>query len=211
MEVGLKGKFITFEGSEGSGKSTQIELVNRYLKREGRKVLFLREPGATRIGEQVRRILLDVGSSGMSDECETLLYMAARAQLVREKIIPALRKGMIVLCDRFLDSTIAYQGYGNGVDIGWIKELGRFATGGVTPDLTLFFDIDAKKGLGRINRPKDRIERRSVLYHNRVRRGYQTLARQEPQRIKLIKVDGNKEKIHRVVRKYVDTLLGDSV
>lgn len=207
----MKGKFITFEGSEGSGKSTQIELVNRCLKREGRKVLFLREPGATRIGEQVRRILLDVGSSGMSDECETLLYMAARAQLVREKIIPALRKGMFVLCDRFLDSTIAYQGYGNGVDIGWIKQLGRFATGGVTPDLTLFFDIDAKKGLGRINRPKDRIERRSVLYHNRVRRGYQTLARQEPQRIKLIKVDGNKEEIHRVVRKHVDTLLGDSV
>ncbi len=203
----MKGKFITFEGSEGSGKSTQIELVNRYLKREGLEVLFLREPGATRIGEQVRRILLDVGSSGMSDECETLLYMAARAQLVRERIIPALRKGSVVLCDRFLDSTIAYQGYGNGVDIGWIKQLGRFSTGGVTPDLTLFFDIDAKKGLGRINRPKDRIERRSVLYHNRVRAGYRTLGRQEPGRIKLIKVNGSKEEIHSVVRKYVNGLL----
>ena len=137
-EAGMKGKFITFEGSEGSGKSTQIELVCRYLKRKRRKVLFLREPGATKIGEQIRRILLDVGSAGMSDECETLLYMAARAQLVREKIVPALRKGKVVLCDRFLDSTLAYQGYGNGVDIGWIKKLGRFATGGVTPDLTLF-------------------------------------------------------------------------
>src|SRR3990167_4841072 len=90
---------------------------------------------------------------------------------------------------------IVYQGYGNGVDIGWIKQLGRFATGGVTPDLTLFFDIDAKKGLGRISRPKDRIERRSILYHNRVRTGYRTLARQEPRRIKLVKVDGGKEEI----------------
>ena len=207
MAVRLKGRFITFEGSEGSGKSTQIELVHRYLEKKKRKVLFLREPGATRISEQVRRILLDVGSAGMSDECETLLYMAALAQLVREKIIPALREGLVVLCDRFLDSTIAYQGYGNGVDIGWIKELGRFATGGVTPDLTLFFDIDAKKGLGRISRPKDRIERRSILYHNRVRTGYWTLARQEPRRIKLVKVDGGKEEIHLIVRRYVDDLL----
>ena len=207
MAVRLKGRFITFEGSEGSGKSTQIELVHRYLEKKKRKVLFLREPGATRISEQVRRILLDVGSAGMSDECETLLYMAARAQLVREKIIPALREGLVVLCDRFLDSTIAYQGYGNGVDIGWIKQLGRFATGGVTPDLTIFFDIDAKKGLGRISRPKDRIERRSILYHNRVRTGYRTLARQEPRRIKLVKVDGGKEEIHLIVRRYVDDLL----
>ncbi len=208
MAVGMKGKFITFEGSEGSGKSTQIELIHRHLRKKKRKVLFLREPGATKIGEQIRRILLDVNSTGMSDECETLLYMAARAQLVREKIIPALRKGTIVLCDRFLDSTIAYQGYGNGVDIGWIKQLGRFATGGVTPDLTLFFDIDAKKGLGRINRPKDRIERRSVLYHNRVRAGYRALARQESKRIKLVKVNGSKEEIHLLVRKYVNSLLG---
>ena len=205
--MGLKGKFITFEGSEGSGKSTQIERVCRYLKRKRRKVLFLREPGATRISEQIRRILLDVGSAGMGDECETFLYMAARAQLVREKIVPALSEGKIVLCDRFLDSTIAYQGYGNGVDIGWIKQLGRFATGGVTPDLTLFFDIDAKKGLGRIRRPKDRIERRSVLYHRRVRRGYLALARREPGRIKLVKVNGGKEEIHRIVRKHVDGLL----
>ena len=207
MAARVKGRFITFEGSEGSGKSTQIELVHRYLEKKKRKVLFLREPGATRISEQVRRILLDVGSAGMSDECETLLYMAARAQLVREKIIPALREGLVVLCDRFLDSTIAYQGYGNGVDIGWIKQLGRFATGGVTPDLTIFFDIDAKKGLGRISRPKDRIERRSILYHNRVRTGYRTLARQEPRRIKLVKVDGGKEEIHLIVRRYVDDLL----
>ncbi len=205
--MAVRGRFITFEGSEGSGKSTQIELIDRYLKRKGRKVLFLREPGATKISEQIRRILLDVGSAGMSNECETLLYMAARSQLVRERIVPALRQGKVVLCDRFLDSTIAYQGYGNGVDIVWIKQLGKFATGGVTPDLTLFFDIDAKKGLGRISRPKDRIERRSVLYHNRVRAGYRTLARQEPKRIKLVKVNGSKEEIHKIVRRYVDGLL----
>lgn len=208
MAVGMKGKFITFEGSEGSGKSTQIELIRRYLQKKKRKVLFLREPGATAIGEEIRRILLDVGSSGMSDACETLLYMAARAQLVRERIIPALRQGAVVLCDRFLDSTLAYQGYGSGVDIGWIRKLGRFATGDLAPDLTFFFDIDAKEGLGRIHRPKDRIERRSILYHSRVRRGYQALARREPGRIKLIKVDGGKEEIHQVVRRYVDGLLG---
>lgn len=203
-----KGLFITFEGSEGSGKSTQIELIRQYLVKKKKKVLLLREPGGTKISEAIREILLDVGSAGMSNESETLLYMAARAQLVREKIIPALKEGTVVLCDRFLDSTIAYQGYGNGVDIAWIHQLGQFATTGVSPDLTFFFDIDAKEGLGRINRSKDRIEQRSIMYHNRVRRGYQTLAAQQPTRIKLIKVDGSKEEIHQIVRKYVDSLLG---
>lgn len=202
-----KGALITFEGSEGSGKSTQIGLARTYLQKKGRPVLFVREPGGVEISEKIRDILLDVKSAGMSDACETLLYMAARSQLVDEVIAPALKKGKIILCDRFLDSTIAYQGYGNGVDIPWIKRLGKFATDGVAPDLTFFFDIDAQKGLGRINRPKDRIERRAAAYHNRVRQGYLAIARQEPGRVKLIEADQSKEEIQAMVRKHIDRVL----
>ncbi len=188
----MKGTFITFEGSEGSGKSTQIKLVRAYLKVKKQPILFVREPGGVKISEKIRNILLDVKSVKMSDECETLLYMAARAQLVEEVIAPALKKGKIVLCDRFLDSTVAYQGYGNGVDVTTIKKIGQFATQGIRPDITFFFDIDAKKGLSRISRKKDRIERRAIPYHSRVRRGYIKIARQEPGRVKLI--DGSKSK-----------------
>jgi len=203
----MKGKFITFEGSEGSGKSTQIELVRKYLKKKGKSVLFVREPGGVKISEKIRNILLDVKSLGMGDECETLLYMAARAQLVEEVVAPALKKGKIVLCDRFLDSTIAYQGYGNGVDVAFIKKIGQFATQGIQPDITFFFDIDAKKGLSRLKRTKDRIERRAVAYHNRVRKGYGEIARKEPGRVKLIAANRSKEEIHAIVQKHVDRLL----
>ena len=203
----MKGKFITFEGSEGSGKSTQIGLVRAYLKKKKKLILFIREPGSVKISEKIRNILLNVKNAKMGDECETLLYMAARAQLVEEVIKPALKKGKIVLCDRFLDSTVAYQGYGSGVDIAAIKKIGRFATQGIQPDITFFFDIDAKKGLSRINRKKDRIELRAIHYHNKVRKGYATIARKEPGRVKLIDANKSKEKIFEVVRKHIDRLL----
>src|SRR3989338_2255774 len=144
-----KGKFITFEGSEGSGKSTQAMLVYQHLKRQRKPVLFIREPGGVKISEAIRNILLNVENKSMTDEAEMLLYMAARAQLVGEVILPALKKGKIVLCDRFLDSTIVYQGYGNGVNLDAIKSVGKFATRGIAPDLTLLFDIDTRKGLSR--------------------------------------------------------------
>ena len=208
MATDIKGTFITFEGAEGSGKSTQARLLTRYLKEKKKKVLAIREPGGVRISEKIRRILLSLESRGMGDACEVLLYMAARAQLVREVIHPALKRGMIVLCDRFLDSTVAYQGYGNGVDLKMIKTIGRFATEGITPDLTLIFDIDAAEGLRRAGREKDRIEQRSLDYHNRVRQGYLRLARQEPGRTRVIKVDGDKDEVQIRVRGYVDTLLG---
>jgi dTMP kinase len=144
----------------------------------------------------------------MSSECETLLYMAARAQLVEEVIAPALEKGKIVLCDRFLDSTVAYQGYGNGVDVKMIKGIGRFATRAIHPEITFFFDIEAQKGLSRIKgRPKDRIERRAVSYHNKVRQGYIQIARQEPGRVKLINANQPKEEIFGIVKGYLDHLL----
>lgn len=204
----MRGKFITFEGSEGSGKSTQAKLIAQYLKKKKKPVLHIREPGGVKVSEAIRRILLDVRNTGMTDECEVLLYMAARSQLVEEVIVPALRKGKIVLCDRFLDSTLVYQGYGNGVDMGLIKKIGKFATQGILPDLTLLFDIETKKGLARTGRAKDRIELRSLAYHNRVRKGYLDLAKKESKRIKVIKVNKEKEKIYKMVRVYIDRLLG---
>ncbi len=203
----MKGKFITFEGSEGSGKSTQAAFVLKYLKDKKIPVTLLREPGGVKISEAIRAILLDTASTGMGDECETLLYMAARAQMVKEVLIPTLEAGTIVLCDRFLDSTVAYQGFGNGVDVKLIQQLGAFATKGIQPDLTLLFDIETEKGLGRTNVKKDRIELRSLDYHSRVRQGYLDLARQQPQRIKMISVDKSKEEIFKRIKPLVDRVL----
>lgn len=203
----MKGKFITFEGSEGSGKSTQAGLVFDYLKAKKFPVMLLREPGGVKISEAIRKLLLDVKSAGMSDECETLLYMAARAQLVKEVLRPALSEGKIVICDRFLDSTIAYQGFGNGVDVPLIQQLGAFATNGIKPDMTLLFDIDTEKGLSRTNTKKDRIELRSIEYHTRVRQGYLALAQEDPTRVKVIPVDAGKEEIFERVRELIDSIL----
>ena len=186
----MKGTFITFEGSEGSGKSTQAALALEYLKSKKLPAMLLREPGGVKISEAIRHLLLDVKNTGMSDECETLLYMAARSQMVKEILRPALSEGKIIVCDRFLDSTIAYQGFGNGVNIDFIRQLGGFATQGIKPDLTLLFDIETDKGLSRTNAQKDRIERRSLDYHTRVRQGYLALAELEPGRIKVIPVAG---------------------
>ena len=132
----MKGKFITFEGSEGCGKSTQSRMLYEYLKAKGKRVIYLREPGATKISEKIRDILLDARNQAIVPEAEMLLYMAARAQIVGEIIKPALKKGMIVICDRFLDSTLAYQGYGLGMDIDLIGRIGKFTTGGISPDFS---------------------------------------------------------------------------
>jgi len=203
----MKGKFITFEGSEGCGKSTQSKLLCEYLQAKGCKVTYLREPGATKISEKIRDVLLDAKNDGMSVSCEMLLYMAARAQIVEEIIKPALAKGEIVICDRYLDSTLAYQGYGLGVDIKLIKDVGKFATQGIMPDLTILLDVPVKKGLGYRVHSKDRIEQRSLAYHNKVRQGYFRLARLEPKRIKIVKVDKDKcvtqSKIRQLADRYV--------
>ena len=203
----MSGKFITLEGAEGSGKSTQAALILEYLKSKKLPVVLLREPGGVKISESIRKLLLDVKSAGMGDECETLLYMAARAQMVKEVLEPQLQAGKIILCDRFLDSTIAYQGYGNGIDIKTIEQLGLFATKGIAPDLTVLFDIAPEKGLSRAGDKKDRIESRSLEYHSRVRHGYLELARQYPARIKLIHVDAAKEEIFERVKAHLDALL----
>jgi dTMP kinase len=200
----MKGKFITFEGSEGCGKSTQSRLLYEYLKAKGKRVIYLREPGATRISEKIRDILLDARNDGIVPEAEMLLYMAARAQIVGEIILPALKSGKIVICDRFLDSTLAYQGYGLGMSIDLIKEVGAFTTRGIIPDLTLFLDLAVKHGLKYRQANLDRIEQRSVAYHLRVRRGYLKLAQQEPKRIKVVKVEKDKYKTQAAIRKLVE-------
>jgi dTMP kinase len=203
----MKGKFITFEGSEGSGKSTQSKLLYQYLKRKGLKTVCLREPGGTKASEKIRGILLDHKNDSISPMSEMLLYMAARVQLVNEIILPALRKGKIVICDRFLDSTICYQGYGLGIDIGIIKSLGEYSTSGLKPDLTIFLNLPLKKGLKHRENTKDRIERRSFAYHSRVLKGYFNLAALEPKRIKIVKVDKDKYMTQAKIRELVDAFL----
>ena len=201
----MKSKFITFEGSEGCGKSTQSGMLFRYLLAKGAKVIYLREPGGVKLSETIRSILLDPKSK-ISAQAETLLYMAARAQVVEEIIKPALKAKKIVICDRFLDSTVAYQGYGLGIDIKLIKSIGNFATQGLTPDLTIFLDLPVKSGLKYRHNCKDRIEQRSMNYHEKVRKGYLALAKQEPQRIKIVKVLGDKFKTQKKIREIVHAL-----
>ncbi|HNW39124.1 MAG TPA: dTMP kinase [Candidatus Omnitrophota bacterium] len=198
----MKGKFITFEGSEGCGKSTQSEMLFTYLKSKGHKVIYLREPGGVKLSENIRTILLDPKNK-ISAPAETLLYMAARAQVVDEIIKPALEEGKTVVCDRFLDSTVAYQGFGLGVDIKLIKVIGDFATQSIQPDLTIFLDLPLEKGLECRNNCPDRIEQRSLSYHEKVRQGYLTLAEQEPGRIKVVKVLADKLDTQNKIREIV--------
>jgi dTMP kinase len=202
----MKGKFITFEGSEGCGKSTHSKLLFVYLKSRGLKVVYLREPGGTKLSELIRGILLNPGNK-ISPEAETLLYMVSRAQVVREIIKPALERGKIVVCDRFLDSTIAYQGYGLGVDIKLIKCIGNFATEGIKPDLTIFLDLPVRSGLIHRHNYKDRIEQRSLNYHEDVRQGYLALARQDPKRIKIVKVKKDKDETQGNIREIVNGVI----
>lgn len=201
------GKFITFEGSEGCGKSTQSKLLYEYLRSNGFNAVVLREPGGVKISEKIRNLLLDVKNESISDVCEMLLYMAARAQVVEKLIKPELSKGKIVICDRFLDSTIAYQGFGLGLDIKAIKFIGNVAALGIKPDLTILLDLPVEKGLHYRRNSLDRIEKRDLNYHKRVRNGYLKLAAAEPRRIKIVKVEKDlnltQNKIRELVKKYV--------
>jgi dTMP kinase len=185
--------FITFEGSDGSGKSTQITLLSFYLRQEGHKVLTTREPGGTTIGEQVRNCLHDVQNKSMTAAAEVLLYSASRAQLVEEIIRPALSSNHIVLSDRYSDSTLAYQGYGRGLDLNDLTRLTRFATGGLKPDLTFLFDVDIEDGLSRRSSggvEMNRMDLQTVDFYRRVRDGYRELAGANPQR--WITIDANR-------------------
>lgn len=199
-------RFITFEGPEGSGKSTHSRLLTAYLRKKGYKVIRLREPGGTNISEDVRKILLSPKNRDISILCELFLYLASRAQLVKDVIIPALKKGKFVICDRFSDSTLAYQGYGAGLDLGFVKRLCKTASSNIEPCLTILLDVSPKEGLDRAGRIKDRLEKKSIAFHNRVRQGYLKIARQNPKRIKIFSSLGSdisevQEKIRYFVEK----------
>ncbi len=195
-----RGLFITFEGPDGSGKSTQARLLAQRVRQRGRDVLESVEPGGTPIGQQIRRILLDPANQELTPTAELLLMFAARAQNVEQWIWPALEQGRIVISDRFSDSSIAYQGAGRG--LGWEKvlELDRIACHGLKPDLTLCIDIDTETGLARaLGRPEGaaewRFEEQAVEFHHKVRAAYHELARREPRRFRLIDGSGTREEV----------------
>lgn len=176
------GRFVTLEGPEGAGKTTQLKLLSRHLDSIGLKHLVTRDPGGTSLGKQIRRILLNP-ETPVCPVTELLLYEADRAQHVNEVILPALADGTLVLCDRYTDSTVAYQGFGRQLDLSLIDELNRIATGGLKPELTILFDIDSKAGLGRLHPSgHDRLEREALDFHQKVRAGYHRLVEREPER-----------------------------
>lgn len=185
-----KGFFITFEGIDGSGKTTQLRLTEEYLIQKGRAVLVLREPGSTPVSEKIREILLD-RRNRLSAETELLLYEAARAALVRDVIAPALKNGLIVLCDRFYDSTTAYQGYGRGINLSLIDKLNRLAVGETHPDLTFLVDVDYSTSLRRRKKDSDRLESESAAFFRRVRNGFLALAGKEKKRIVVLRGNGS--------------------
>ncbi len=184
-----KGAFITFEGIDGCGKSTQLELVAKRLSDQSFPLMVTREPGGTAIAEKIREILISPQNSEMVNECELLMYLAARAQHVREKIIPALEQGCVVLCDRFQEATFAYQGFGRNIPLDFLKKINSFATGGLLPDLTFIFDISVDLSNQRMhimNKTKDRLELNDRAFYQRISEGYRFLAKTEPQRILLL-------------------------
>ena len=176
----LQGKFIVLDGPEGSGKSTQTQLLKSALEATGLEVLAVRDPGTTRVGEKVRAILLDPAHGEIGMRCEMLLYMSARAQMMSEIILPALEAGKVVLCDRFVSSTLAYQLGGDGMTAEDIRAVGEIAIRGRWPDLTIILDIPSDKSMARVKRAKDRIEQRPMEYHAQVLRNYRSQAQGNP-------------------------------
>lgn len=217
-----KGFFITIEGVEGSGKSTQADLLCRFLKRRGHRVLHTREPGGTRFTDDIRRILLNPENHGrIAPMTELFLYEADRAQHVAEILLPALAKGFVVVCDRYTDATEAYQGYGRKISLEAIRTLNKIAAQDLRPDLTILLDVPVEKGLARAKGLKkkisakdrgrkggDRLERESLDFHRRVRQGYLAAARREPRRVKLVPQIGDAAAVHSRVADIVDGFLG---
>jgi dTMP kinase len=207
--------FITFEGVEGSGKTTQIQRLRKYFVRRGIPCKVTREPGGSPIGEKIRKILLNPDHHEMVPMTELLLYEAARAQHVAAVIRPFLKKGGVVLCDRFSDATVAYQGFGRRMDLQWIKRLNDLASQGIRPDVTFLLDCPSGLGLERAIRrnralkreKEERFEREKIQFHRRVRRGYLAIARREPRRVKVINTRVGEEKVFEKIRKIVDNLI----
>lgn len=200
-----KGLFITFEGADGCGKTTQLNLLKEYVESKGLETLLTREPGGVGLGERIREILLHYEGE-VSSKAEAFLFLADRAQNIDVIVKPAIEAGKIVLCDRHTDSTVAYQGYGRGVDLKQIRELNDLATGGLKPDLTYVFDIDVETSMARVGKVKDRMESAGVEFHNRVRNGYLALAKEEPERVKVINSADTIENIFEQVKEIFNSI-----
>ncbi|MCL6511389.1 MAG: dTMP kinase [Anaerolineae bacterium] len=205
--------FISFEGLDGSGKTTQIQRLAVWLRTHHRRVLTLREPGGTKIGDAIRAILHDRSNTNMDSRTELLLYCASRAQLVAEQVQPYLDSGGVVLSDRFADSTLAYQGYGRGLDLDFLRSLLDFVTHGVKPDLTLYFDVEPERALERrmaSGAEINRIDVETIEFHRRVRDGYRQLIAQEPDRWLLIDASATADQVAAQVKDIVKTRLNIS-
>jgi len=207
--------FITFEGIEGSGKTTQITMLAEKLKTRGHKVVVTREPGGTEIGDQIRKTLLDAKNKNMAHLCEVLLYYAARAQHLEEKILPNM-KDYVILCDRFEESTVAYQGYARGIDPEILQKLGDIVLKGFKADLSVIFDLSVETGLGRAkgraekledHEKEDRFENEVISFHEKVREGYLIMAKKDPTRFKIVNASQNVDALHNDVMKVIDEVL----
>lgn len=202
----MKGRFITFEGCEGSGKSTQIRLLSERLKKQGISHIVTREPGGSDIAEQIRNIILNGKNTAMCDECEALLYAAARAQHLREVVQPALNGGTLVLCDRFVDSSLAYQGYARGLGLNFVREINSFAMRDFRPDVTLFLDISPRAAFERKHGADedDRMEQLGMAFHQKVYEGYLKIAEAEPERVAKVACGGSKwetaERVYNILK-----------
>ena len=209
-------RFVTFEGIEGCGKTTQVDLAAAWLKERGIPFIATAEPGGTPLGRKIREILLNRAPCAIGAEAELLLFAAARSQHVRETIFPALEEGQWVLCDRFADATLAYQGFGRGLDAAFIRTLNAFSAFSLKPDLTLLFDLPVEAGLARAKkrtagmRPEaaeDRFEQEDQTFHERIRQGYLTLAAAEPDRFRIIDAAADAGTVHDEVRRSLAELL----
>ena len=203
----LQGKFIAFDGGEGCGKSTQTQLLKARLEAAGASVIVVRDPGTTRIGELIRNILLNPDHDEMAMRCEMLLYMSARAQMMSETILPALAEGKVVICDRFVSSTLAYQLGGDGLTADDIRKVAEIAIKGRWPDLTVILDMPAERSIARVTRAKDRIEQRPIEYHRQVRENYLSQAKADPVRVKVVAADREKDFVHQDVWQAIMTLV----
>lgn len=201
----MKGLFITIEGGDGSGKSTQIDLLTKYFEREGFEVLLTREPGGTAISEKIRNLVLDKTHMEMHYMTEALLYAASRAQHVQEYIIPNVKAGKVVICDRYVDSSVVYQGHGRGLGIETVEAINSYATTGLTPDLTILLDLPPEIGLARKKNQKalDRLELASDDFHLKVAEGYRILADMHPERILAVDATQTIDHIHRIIVKAI--------
>jgi len=206
-----RGIFISLDGVEGCGKSTQATLLADYMRKLSYTVVLTREPGGTPIAEQIRGILLDPKNAKMTITTELLLYLASRAQHTSEIIIPALSDGKVVICERFSHATFVYQGYVRGFDLSILKQINKVATGGLEPDLTLILDIDPKIGFSRKSGTSpDRIEKEDIEFHNKVREGYIKIAHEDPLRMKIINAENSIQHVHLCIKGQVDQKLKDS-